>query len=313
MLNIEQKFFEGDTRALSKMLSAIEREDSMAYEFIKKHNDKTGSAYVIGITGQPGAGKSTLTNVLTTRLLKDNVKVAIIAVDPSSPFSGGAILGDRIRMTDHYTNANTFIRSMGTRGSLGGLSTSVRGAIKIFDIFGFDYIIVETVGVGQSEVDIARTCDTTCLVLVPGAGDDIQAIKAGIMEIGDVFIVNKADNDGADNVVRQVKGMLDLKGELDFYPPVVKVISTKGEGVDELFDAINEHKTYMALENRFETRRENNQQIELIDLLRENFVKSIVNKNNYDNLSDVVTKIAQKDLDVYTASEQLLKSFREGE
>ncbi len=313
MLNLEQKFFEGDTRALSKMLSAIEREDSMAYDFIKKHNDKTGSAYVIGITGQPGAGKSTLTNVLTTRVLKENAKVAIIAVDPSSPFSGGAILGDRIRMTDHYTSENTFIRSMGTRGSLGGLSTSVRGAIKIFDIFGFDYIIVETVGVGQSEIDIARTCDTTCLVLVPGAGDDIQAIKAGIMEIGDVFVVNKADNDGADNVVRQVKGMLDLKGELDFYPPVVKVVSTKGEGIDELYNAIDEHREFMAKENRFESRRQSNQQIELVDLMREKFVKTIVNNNNYDNLSSIVKKINNKEIDVYSASEKILKEFKKGE
>jgi LAO/AO transport system kinase len=313
MLNLEQKFFEGDTRALSKMLSAVEREDSMAFDFIKKNNDKTGSAYVIGITGQPGAGKSTLTNVLTTRVLKENASVAIIAVDPSSPFSGGAILGDRIRMTDHYTSENTFIRSMGTRGSLGGLSTSVRGAIKVFDIFGFDYIIVETVGVGQSEVDIARTCDTTCLVLVPGAGDDIQAIKAGIMEIGDVFVVNKADNDGADNVVRQVKGMLELKGDQNYYPPVVKVVSTKGEGIDELFEAINEHRKFMSEESRFDLRRESNQEIELIDLLRENFIKSIINKNNYANLSNVVKKINKKQIDVYTASEQILKEFKKGE
>ena len=313
MLNIEQKFFEGNVRALSKMLSAVESEDKVAYDFIKNNNEKTGQAYVIGITGQPGAGKSTLTNVLTTRVLKEDAKVAIIAVDPSSPFSGGALLGDRIRMTDHYTNENTFIRSMGTRGSLGGLSKSVRGAIKIFDIFGFDYIIVETVGVGQSEIDIARTCDTTCLVLVPGAGDDIQAIKAGIMEIGDVFVVNKADNDGADNVVRQVKGMLELQDEINFTPPIVKVISTKGEGIDELFDAISTHREYMQTSGEYKTRRVINQKIELIDILRENFIKSIMSGNNYDNLSGIVNQINNKEIDVYSASELILNKYQKGE
>ena len=209
-MDLVKGLFEGSRLALARSITAVENEYENAIDIMKAIYPKTGNARILGITGAPGAGKSTLTDKVVKHYLDQGKKIGIVAIDPTSPFSGGAILGDRIRMNDLTLNENVFIRSMGTRGSLGGLSKKTADVVKLMDAFGMDLIIIETVGVGQSEVDIVKNADTTLVVLVPGLGDDIQAIKAGILEIGDVFAINKADRDGCDRLNVEIEMMLDL-------------------------------------------------------------------------------------------------------
>ncbi|MDU2931868.1 MAG: methylmalonyl Co-A mutase-associated GTPase MeaB, partial [Veillonella sp.] len=208
-MDLVKGLFEGSRLALARSITAVENEYENAIDIMKAIYPKTGNARILGITGAPGAGKSTLTDKVVKHYLDQGKKIGIVAIDPTSPFSGGAILGDRIRMNDLTLNENVFIRSMGTRGSLGGLSKKTADVVKLMDAFGMDLIIIETVGVGQSEVDIVKNADTTLVVLVPGLGDDIQAIKAGILEIGDVFAINKADRDGCDRLNVEIEMMLD--------------------------------------------------------------------------------------------------------
>ena len=209
-MDLVKELFEGSRLALARSITAVENEYDNAIDIMKAIYPKTGNARILGITGAPGAGKSTLTDKVVKHYLDQGKKIGIVAIDPTSPFSGGAILGDRIRMNDLTLNENVFIRSMGTRGSLGGLSKKTADVVKLMDAFGMDLVIIETVGVGQSEVDIVKNADTTLVVLVPGLGDDIQAIKAGILEIGDVFAINKADRDGCDRLNVEIEMMLDL-------------------------------------------------------------------------------------------------------
>ena len=245
--NFIQKIIHGDQLAGGRLIRLLEEEDPAGMEMLKGLYSHTGKAFVMGITGPPGSGKSTLVNCLIGEFRNRNMRVAVVAIDPSSPISGGALLGDRIRMRRHADDDGVFIRSMATRGHLGGLSKTTRETVLVFDAMGYDVVIIETVGVGQDEVEIAQFAHSTAVVSLPGMGDDIQAMKAGLLEIGDVFIVNKADHPGAEDVVEQLQAMLDLsrRPATDWRPPVLKTVAVKNEGIVILVDTCWRHRQFL--------------------------------------------------------------------
>lgn len=267
---------------------------------------RSGKAHFIGITGSPGAGKSTLVDKIIREFKSQGKSVGVVAVDPSSPFTGGAILGDRLRMQSHALDPDVFIRSMGSRGSLGGLSHATYEAALILDACGKDVVLIETVGVGQSEVDIVKIADTVALVLVPGMGDDIQIMKAGIMEIADVFVVNKADRDGADKMAREVNVMLDLLGERAWRPPVYKTVAEKGEGVTEAVAAFSDHQKYLQKTEEGRKRKWQRLEREVEEILRREISRVVERSWNETKSVDLLNGLAERRIDPYTVAGDLL-------
>lgn len=292
----------GNKRDCARLITIVENETSGYEDALKEIYNHTGRAFVIGITGPPGAGKSTFTDKIVKLLRTQDKKVGIIAIDPTSPFTKGAILGDRIRMNDLSTDPDVFIRSMGTRGSLGGLSNATQAAIKVLDAYGCDYIFIETVGVGQSEIDIVKTADTTLIVMVPGLGDDIQAIKAGVMEIADVFIVNKADKDGAKKTSIEIEMMLDFNKEWEFRPPVSLVISETGEGVDLAYENILKHKMFLEDSDKLTQKRLKRNKQEVRELVQRKVETLVRNLQSSEEIEKLLNKTMTKEIDPYSIS-----------
>ncbi|MGH9399483.1 MAG: methylmalonyl Co-A mutase-associated GTPase MeaB [Thermoanaerobaculia bacterium] len=299
----------GRSRDIGRAISAVER-DGGSREILAALHAKTGRARIVGVTGPPGAGKSTLVSRLAQNLRRAGKTVGIVAVDPSSPFTGGAILGDRIRMTEIYTDPGVFIRSMATRGALGGLARATSDAVDVLDAAGFDVVLIETVGVGQDEVDIVRAADTTAVVLVPGQGDDIQAIKAGLLEIADVFVVNKADREGADRAVAELATMLDLSGERPWRPPIVRTVAPRGEGVAEALAAFDAHGAFLSSSGEAASRRRQRARARLLALLDERFRRAVeARAPEPDGLEEGIRRILERREDPYTAAARLFEKL----
>ncbi|CAN5174996.1 methylmalonyl Co-A mutase-associated GTPase MeaB [soil metagenome] len=335
MHELAERTLAGDQRALARAMRYVDDRLEVASQILKDVFPKTGRAYVIGVTGNPGAGKSTLTDRLIEGFRKEGKTVGVLCVDPSSPYSGGAILGDRIRMSRHSTDEGVFIRSIATRGHLGGLSRSARDLVRLLDAYGSDVILVETVGVGQDELEITRTAHTTLVVMAPGMGDEVQAIKAGLMECADVFAVNKADRDGADGTIRDVELMIALGSETmvasgrsrahivhgsssgaiakddgsDFTPPVVRCVATRGEGMAELFAALAKHRNWLESTEMGRARRHQRLSEEVRDGLREALIEAAVHDLG-PAIQLAVDAVEARRLDPYTATEQLIAQFR---
>ena len=312
MSNVEllKTILAGDPRSIARGITTVENGSATASELMKGIYPHTGKAVVIGITGAPGAGKSSLVDKLALFYKNRGEKVGIIAVDPSSPFSGGAILGDRIRMSALGLDKNVFIRSMATRGNLGGLSRATVDAVAVLDAAGYNKVIVETVGVGQDEVEIVKTADVSVVVLVPGMGDDIQAIKAGIMEIGDVFVINKSDREGVLRTQKELEALLTLAHRPDMWnPPIVKTIATESKGIEDLAAAVESYKEFnkSGSQNSL-ARRESVARWRLVELLRERLLSDLFGKNGTaEKIDQLARSIAEKSIDPYTAVEELIK------
>jgi len=306
-MDIVTELLNGSKLAISKAITAVENEYDEAVDIMQKIYPHTGKCYIIGITGPPGAGKSTLTDKLTKEYRSRGKTVGIIAVDPSSPFSGGAILGDRIRMNELTMDEGVFIRSMATRGSLGGMSRKTAEVVKILDAAGKDIVIIETVGVGQSEVDIVKAADTTLVVLVPGMGDDIQAIKAGILEIGDVFAINKADRDGVDRLNLEIEMMLDLdQSETAWRPKITRTVASQNQGVVELVNSIEEHATYMIKSGLIQKRRIERTRNEILSMLDEAIKVYLMQKVAGSKFEALTVQVKQRKNDPYSAVKSIL-------
>jgi GTPase len=305
---------DGQPRAVARLISLVEDASPHLREVAEVLAPLAGGARVIGLTGPPGVGKSTSTSVLVSAFRAQGKRVGVLAVDPSSPFSGGALLGDRVRMQDHATDPGVFIRSMATRGHLGGLSWATPQALRVLDAAGFDVVLIETVGVGQSEVEVVSLADSTLVLLAPGMGDGIQAAKAGILEVADVFVVNKADRDGADATARDLKYMISL-GRRDregpsWRPPIVKTVAAKGEGVGELVEAIDAHHAWMTEHGELERRRANRAASEVEAIAVAQLRSRIGDLRGGAALEQLAKRVAIGELDPYSAADHLIEGLR---
>ena len=297
----------GDKRSIARLLTIVENDEPGCADILRSLYPETGRARVVGVTGPPGGGKSTLVSRLAAHYGSTYDRIAIVAVDPSSPFTGGAILGDRIRMRDRFLEEGVFIRSMASRGHAGGLSRATMRVVNVLDALGTGLVIVETVGVGQEEVEVVRVADTVCLVTVPGLGDDIQAIKAGVLEIADVLVVNKADKPGADETARDLVQMLSLgKGRTPWKPPIVRTSAQDNTGIDALAKAIDAHVEWSTASGDRDARRAGAARQEVEALLREALVKRLEERIGQDRVSQAVARVARRELDPYRAVDELL-------
>lgn len=308
MIDLARRVLEGEPRAIARMISLAENSSPEAIEPMKELHKASGKAQVIGITGVMGAGKSTLVSEMALEYRKQGKSVGIIAIDPTSPFSGGALLGDRIRMMKLATDDEIFIRSMGTRGMLGGLTGAVYDTVEILDASGKDVIMVETVGVGQAEVDVIKIADTTLVVLVPGLGDSIQAIKAGIMEIADIYVINKADRPGIDRTVAEIESLVDLTTDKgDRRVPVLQVIAKTGTGIKEVRDEIDSHLEHLKTTNQFRVKRRRRYEAELVEIIRKRLMNLIFDEAVFkEKVEDLIDKIEKKEKDPYSVAEEVL-------
>jgi GTPase len=305
-VELADRALRADRAAIAKLISLVEAGGRAADDAVARLFPHTGRAYTIGITGAPGSGKSTLTDKLIGRIRRDGDEVGVLAIDPTSPFSGGAILGDRVRMQDHATDTGVYIRSMATRGHLGGLSLATPQAIRVLDAAGKPWVLVETVGVGQVEVDIAGAADTTIVVVNPGWGDAVQANKAGLMEIADLFVVNKADRDGAAETVRDLNGMLDFSGELEWRPKVIETVATSGRGIDDLWDAVREHRAFLEEGDRLQARRDARLRDELRAIVRARLEQRAASRARGEHFDELVERVGRREIDPYAAADELL-------
>jgi len=308
-----QQLRSGDPRSLARTISMVENRSPGWAELLKALFPQTGHARILGLTGAPGAGKSTLVDQLAKHYRKENRTVGIIAVDPTSPYTGGAILGDRIRMQDHFSDPGIYIRSMATRGSLGGLARATADVTTVMDASGRDLIMIETVGVGQDEVDIVRLADITVVILVPGMGDDVQSIKAGIMEIADIFVINKSDREGAERVEREIRALQSLANRSDHWtPPIVKTVASDGTGIGELVAAIAEYEAYLQKENLVLQHNIENWQERLIEMLRDALLEKARERMEDGNVARYAAEVAEHKRDPYTLVEEIVGKIGKG-
>jgi LAO/AO transport system kinase len=304
-----ERALKGERRSIARLISLVEDGAPDLGPVMKALYPHTGRAYTLGVTGAPGAGKSTLTDRLVARARADGHKVGVLAIDPSSPFSGGALLGDRVRMQDHAIDPDVFIRSMATRGHLGGISLATPEATRVLDASGKDTVIIETVGVGQAEVEITDACDTTVVVLNPGWGDGVQTAKAGLMEIADVFVVNKADRPGTKETVRELKQMLNLS-EAAWKPPVVPTVAIKSEGIEDLWSAVQRHRSFQAKDGALEERRRRRIAREIKEIVSEHH-RELIESEEAELLDELTDSVLARELDPYEAAGRLMASLSE--
>jgi GTPase len=308
-----QRLRAGDVLTLARAISTVENRSPGWADLLKALFPQTGHARILGLTGAPGAGKSTLVDQLARHYRKENRTVGIIAVDPTSPYTGGAILGDRIRMQDHFSDPGIYIRSMATRGSLGGLARATADVATVMDASGRDLIMIETVGVGQDEVDIVRLADVTVVILVPGMGDDVQTIKAGIMEIADIFVINKSDREGAERVEGEIRALQSLAIRSDGWtPPIVKTVASDGTGITELAAAIADYEAYLQAENLVLRHNTDNWRERLIEMLRDALLEKAREHMEDGNLARYAAEVAEHKRDPYTLVEEIVAGIGKG-